>query len=269
MACLGKGGLISKINEAIANGDSIVIPRPVKQFILKTQQLSQESDYLFDPAIGKLVALWGFHSENWQGPPPQPRIIQNWLKHRPSIADIHFEGNRLFSDNANVRLDFGGNAKGLALDRAINTLKVAGINNAIVNIGGDMRLIGQKHAHPWKIGIQNPFSPEKPIGYVELEGDLSIVTSGSYQRFFEWKGKRYSHVLNPNTGYPAENFVSVTVIHSDATTADTAATALMVAGPKNWQKIAQQMSIEEAFMIDQKGHFYQTPKMKKRLKPVN
>ena len=260
-----KGGLVSKINQAIAEQRPIDIPAPVKQFIVKTQQLSKQSDYLFDPAIGKLVALWGFHSEDWKGPPPPPKIVQEWLNSRPSIADIHFNGNQLISKNPKVQLDFGGNAKGLALDRAMQTLKQASIDNAIVNIGGDMRMIGQKHQQPWRIGIQNPFAPEQPIGYVELKGDISIVTSGAYQRFFEWQGQRYSHVLNPNTGYPAQNFVSVTVIHSDATTADTAATALMVAGPQAWEKIAAQMGIEQAFMVDQKGQFYQTPAMEKAL----
>jgi len=260
-----KGGLVSKINQAIAQQQSIDIPQTVKQFIVKSQQLSQQSDYLFDPAIGKLVSLWGFHSEDWQGPPPNPKIVKEWLNHRPSIADIQFNGNQLRSTNAKVQLDFGGNAKGLALDRAIETLKTSGIENAIVNIGGDMRLIGQKNRKPWRIGIQSPFSPEQPIGYVALQGDQSIVTSGAYQRYFEWEGKRYSHILNPNTGYPADNFVSVTVIHSDATTADTAATALMVAGPQLWQKIAKQMGITQAFMIDAQGQFYQTPAMAEKI----
>lgn len=260
-----KGGLVSKINQAIAQQHPIEIPSAVKAFIVKSQHLSKQSDYLFDPAIGKLVSLWGFHSEDWQGPPPEPEIVKAWLNRRPSIADIHFNGNQLTSTNAKVQLDFGGNAKGLALDRAIKTLKTAGIHNAIVNIGGDMRLIGQKNQKPWRIGIQSPFSPKEPIGYVELQGDQSIVTSGAYQRYFEWQGKRYSHILNPNTGYPADNFVSVTVIHSDATTADTAATALMVAGPQLWQKIAKQMGITYAFMIDIDGNFHQTPDMTNKI----
>ncbi|PLA74842.1 FAD:protein FMN transferase [Hydrogenovibrio sp. SC-1] len=269
-----KGGILSKINQAIAQQTPIEVPSGVKEFIIKSQQLAAQSDYLFDPGIGQLIDLWGFHSEDWQGPPPSKAQIAAWLKNRPSIIAIHFEGNQLISNNRDVQLDFGGNAKGLALDIAINTLKQSGIRNAIVNIGGDMRIIGQKrpsHAvsqdntEAWHIGIQSPANPNKPIAWLEISGDESIVTSGSYQRFFEWQGKRYSHIINPNTGTPADAFLSVTVIHRDATTADAAATALMIAGPDNWQAIAKRMGITQAILIDQANQFYITPAMSERL----
>ncbi|WP_024850433.1 FAD:protein FMN transferase [Hydrogenovibrio kuenenii] len=257
-----KGGLLSKVNDAIAQHQSIVVPASVKAFIVKSQRLSKESDYLFDPGIGNLLKLWGFESEDWHGPPPSQQAINHWLKTRPSIADIRFDGNKLSSTNSEVKLDFGGNAKGLALDRAINTLKSEGIENAIVNIGGDMRIIGTKDGHAWKIGVQDPKAPSNVIGMVKLSGDESIVTSGSYERFFKWKGKTYSHILDPNTGYPAEHFLSVTVIDKDATTADSASTALMVAGPKRWQKVAKQMGITKAYLVDDKGHEIITDAMK-------
>lgn len=249
-----KGGLLSKVNDAIANHQSIVVPQSVKAFIVKSQRLSKESDYLFDPGIGNLLKLWGFESEDWHGPPPAKQQINAWLSSRPSIADIRFTGYTLSSTNSEVKLDFGGNAKGLALDRAIHTLKSENIENAIVNIGGDMRIIGTKDGHAWRIGVQDPKNPKNVIGTVKLSGDESLVTSGSYQRYFKWQGKTYSHILDPNTGYPAEHFLSVTVIDKDATTADSAATALMVAGPKRWQKIAQQMHITKAYLVDDTGN---------------
>ncbi|MBN2605720.1 MAG: FAD:protein FMN transferase [Thiotrichales bacterium] len=257
-----KGGLLSKVNDAIANHQSIVVPESVKAFIVKSQRLSKESDYLFDPGIGNLLKLWGFESEDWHGPPPPQDKINAWLKSRPSIADIHFDGDKLSSTNANVKLDFGGNAKGLALDRAINTLKSAGIENAIVNIGGDMRIIGTKDGHAWRIGVQDPKNPKNVMGMVKLSGDESIVTSGTYERYFTWKGKTYAHILDPTTGYPEEHFLSVTVIDKDATTADTASTALMVAGPKRWEKIAKQMGITKAYLVDDKGNEIITDAMK-------
>lgn len=270
-----KGGILTKINDAIAAGHPIEVADSVKQFILKSQQLAAESDYLFDPGIGGLVALWGFHSEDWQGPPPSEKAIQAWRKSRPSIADVYFEGSKLYSRNPKLRLDFGGNAKGLALDIAIDTLQKAGIENAIVNIGGDMRIIGSKNPHnhqAWRIGLQDPQAPETVLASLEIEGDESIVTSGNYQRYFVWNGRRYSHILNPNTGYPADHFLSVTVVHPDATTADAAATALMVAGPADWERTARQMGISQAFMVDEHRRFYSTPAMRARLqltaKPV-
>ena len=265
------GGIIAKINTAIAQQKPIAVQDSIKTFILKSKMLAAESDYLFDPGIGQLINLWGFHSEDWHGPPPSQETIPHWLASRPSIQDIHFKGNRLVSDNPNVQLDFGGNAKGLALDIAIHSLQSVGIQNAIVNIGGDMRIIGSKNSNQhqaWRIGIQNPKHPGQILAAIQIQGDESIVTSGSYQRYFEWKGKRYSHIINPNTGYPADHFISVTVIHKDATTADAAATALMIAGPKHWQKIARQMHITEAFMIDDQQKTYITPDMAKRLQII-
>ncbi len=261
-----KGGIVSKINQSIAAGQSIEVADSVKDFILKSQELSKQSDYLFDPGIGELVALWGFHSEHWAGPPPTEAKIQHWLKVRPSIADLYFKGNRLFSRNPDVSLDFGGNAKGLALDIAIHKLREAGIENAVVNIGGDMRVIGNKNGQAWSIGIQDPKNPSKAIAAVHLSGDESIVTSGTYQRFFEWKGQRFSHILNPNTGKPASGFASVTVIHPDATTADSAATAILIAGPKHWKEVAKKMGIKQVLVIDQQDNILQTKDMAKRTK---
>lgn len=263
-----KGGIVSKINQAIAQQTPITVSADIKAFIEKSQRLAQQSNNLFDPGIGQLIRLWGFHSEDWHGPPPSEQAIQNWLATRPSIQDIQFNQLTLTCSNPNVSLDFGGNAKGLALDIAMTTLQQAGIKNAVVNIGGDLRVMGSKHGQPWRVGVQNPLdkNADSPLGYLELMGAESLVTSGSYQRYFEWQGKRYSHIINPNTGYPADHFISVTVLHPDATTADAAATALMIAGQENWQTLAKQMGIEYALMISETGARYMTKKMENRFK---
>lgn len=260
-----KGGIVSKINRAIADRKPIEVAGSVKRFILKSQQLAKQSDHLFDPGIGQLIALWGFHSESWQGPPPTEPQIRHWLATRPSIQDLYFEGNRLASRNPDVQLDFGGNAKGLALDLAIRQLKQSGIENAVVNIGGDMRVIGSKQGRPWRIGIQDPRAPQTALASAALSGDESIVTSGTYQRFFEWQGKRYSHILNPNSGRPADSFASVTVIHPDATRADAAATALLIAGPNRWQEMAERMGIKQALLVTQNGQLLMTAAMAERI----
>ena len=261
-----KGGIVSKINQAIANKQSLELPNSVKNFILKSQELSKQSQGLFDPGIGSLIALWGFHAEEWQGPPPSEQLIKHWLENKPSIADISFTKNQLSSQNPRVQMDFGGNAKGLAIDIALASLKRAGIENALVSIGGDMKVIGSKNNQAWSIGIQNPQNLNKALAQIALQDNESIVTSGNYQRFFEWQGKRYSHILDPNTGYPANSFSSVTVIHNDATTADAAATALLIAGPERWEEVAKSMGILQAFLIDAEGKILQTKAMAKRVK---
>jgi len=269
-----KGGIIARINQAIANQTPITIPDSLKTFIQKSQQLCQSSQGYFDPGIGSLIALWGFHSDHWQGPPPSAAALQAYRQNRPSILDIQIQGNQLTSRNPQVALDFGGNAKGLALDIAQQSLQKAGIQHALINIGGDIQTLGLKPNHqPWRIGIQNPQNPKAaPIGYIELNSHESIVTSGTYQRYYRWQNQSYSHLLNPKTGYPIDHekphFTSVTVIHPDATTADAAATALIIAGPKHWQSVAQQMKITQALLIDSTGNRHFTPAMQKRFHPL-
>ncbi len=260
-----QGGIVSKINRAIAQRQSITVPDSVKNFILTSQTLTQQSQGLFDPAIGQLVSLWGFHSETWQGPPPSADNIQTWLNSSPSLLDISFKGNELRSHNANVQLDFGGNAKGLAIEMALSTLKQSGIQNAIVSIGGDMKAIGSKNGEPWKVGIQDPQNPTQVLATLNLQEGESVVTSGIYQRYFEWQGQRFSHILNPKTGYPAHSFASVTVLHPNAITADAAATALLIAGVKQWKIVAQAMGIQYVLAIDEHGKKYQTEAMAQRI----
>lgn len=261
-------GQLYQINQAIAQGQSIQVPNTFKTFIEKTQQLHRASHRLFDPGIGQLIALWGFHQEDWHGPPPSQAALAAWLRQRPSIEDITFEGQRLSSRNTQVQLDFGGNAKGLALDQAAQIFQAAGIDNAIINIGGDLRILGQKNPdkhQAWSIALQSPKPPHAPMAHLQLQGDESIVTSGTYQRNYQWQGQRIHHILDPNTARPTDYFTSVTVVHADATTADTAATALMVAGPSQWAAVAQSMGITQAFLLSPEGQCFLTPGLEKRL----
>lgn len=253
-----EGSTLFNINQAIKRGQSIEVNQAVKTFILKSQRLAQQSNNLFDPAIGQLIALWGFHSEDWAGQPPAKQIIGQYVKNKATIHQIHFKGLELHCTNAHVQLDFGGNVKGLALKQAAQILQNNGIHNGIINIGGDMFVLGKKYEAPWRIGIQNPRNPTQVIAQISAQNNMAVVTSGTYQRFFEWQGKRYSHLLNPNTGYPADTFASVTVVHADATRADAAATALLIAGKNEWTKIAQQMQVDKVYAIDHDGKTYST-----------
>lgn len=260
-----KGGIVSKINQAIANHQAIEVPDSVKTFIQTSQKLSAQTDYLFDPAIGQLINMWGFHSEDWHGPPPPEAQRQAWLSKRPSIKDIYFKESQLVSRNPNVQLDFGGNAKGLALDIAAQTLADAGIKNALINIGGDIKALGFKKHQAWSIGIQNPNNPKQAIAKLQAQAGDSIFTSGTYQRYFDWQGQRFSHIINPNTAWPADSFASVTVIHEDAITADTAATALLIAGEQDWARIADQLGVDAVFIVHRDGRIDITPAMQSRL----
>lgn len=258
-------GTLTRINEQLAKGEPVEVEPDNMMLIREAGRLSGIGDQLFNPAIGKLIELWGFHSDDRpQGPPPDPAAIKALVAKNPTMKDLVINGTTLKSTNPAVQLDFGAFAKGYAVDQAIAMLRARGISNAIVNAGGDLRAIGRHGDRPWRIGIRHPKDPGI-IASIETNGDESVFTSGNYERFFDYQGNRYHHIIDPRDGYPAKDTLSVTVIHDNAATADAAATALFVAGPKLWQKIAAQMGITQVMLIDDKLTIYMTPAMAKRV----
>ena len=256
---------LTRINEQLAKGESIALEPDGIGIIQEAGRLARASDHLFNPAIGGLIALWGFQSDDRpQGPPPAMSTIAPLLSGNPTMDDLVITGTTLRSANPAVQLDFGAIAQGYAVDKAITLLRARGINNAIVNASGDVRAIGKHGNRPWRVGIRHP-RESGVIAAVELADGESVVTSGDYERFFDHQGTRYHHIIDPRTGYPAKGTTSVTVIHDNATTADAAATALVVAGPKLYSKIARQMGITQVMLIDDKLTVYMTPAMERRL----
>lgn len=259
-------GPLADLNRALAAGQGAVPEASIRTLLERAAPLAEQSGYRFDPAVGGLVALWGFHGDTPpQGPPPGAAALQDWRAHKPSFADLHWDAGRLYSRNPALQLDFGAFAKGYAVDQAIARLRALGIDHAIVNAGGDLRAIGRRADRPWRIGIRHPRSAEV-LASLEIEGDESLFTSGDYERFFEHEGERYHHILDPFSGRPAAGTTSVTVLHQDATTADAAATALFVAGPEHWQEVARAMGLRHVLLIDAGGVAHLTPAMAARIR---
>lgn len=260
-----KPGELTKINRAIADGRPAALDGQTRILIAKARSMAAASGQLFNPAIGGLIGLWGFHSDDRPpGPPPDRARIEALLKEAPDMTAVHLDGNELHSTNPYVQLDLGGIAKGYAVDLAVNRIRKMGVKNAIVDAGGDLRAIGRHGDRPWRIGIRNPKGPGV-IASVETRGDESIFTSGDYERYFTYRGKRYHHIIDPRTGYPSAGATSVTVIDPDAAKADAAATALMIAGPKEWRRTARAMGVNDVMLVTHSGTVYMTPAMAKRI----
>ena len=149
-------------------------------------------------------------------------------------------------------------------DLAVRHLRELGVQNAIVNAGGDLRAIGSRAGHPWRIAIRRP-SGTGVFATIDVTGDASIFTSGHYERNFTHEGKTYHHIIDPRTGFPAEGAQSVTVVHTDATTADAAATALFIAGPDSWHQVATDMGIRYVVLVDSQGVLHMNPAMAERI----
>jgi thiamine biosynthesis lipoprotein len=260
-------GPLTELNTAIARGEPGRATPHLRRLIEISQRLSEQSDGLFDPAIGGLVRLWGFHSDDplTGKPPPSAQAIAEWVEARPRMSDLVLDGDVVRSRHPKVMLDFGAIAKGYAVDLAIEKLRAMGIANAIVNAGGGMTAIGQRDGRPWRVGVRHP-QGKGVLAAIELGDGESVHTSGNYERYNEHEGIRYGHIIDPRTGYPGREVVSATVVHEDGSVADAAATALVVAGIKDWQRIARQLGLKLVMVVDQAGEVHMPQAMADRVR---
>lgn len=260
-------GELESLNAAIAAGRSLAVDPRLAATLRAGRRLSCESGGLFDPAIGGLIELWGFHQDvPPEGPPPSPSAVEALRAAHPRMTDLVFDGDRVGASNPAVQLDLGGFAKGAALDLAAAALRARGIGDAVLNAGGDVNVIGDHGDRPWRVAIRDPFA-WGAVGSVALRPGEVLYTSGNYERYFETEGERFAHILDPRTGRPVQEVVSSSVLDVEGMRADAAATALGVAGA-DWPSVAAAMGIEAALVIDRTGAIFATPAMAARLEPA-
>ncbi len=210
----------------------------------------------FDPTIYPLTQAWGFTTDTQQV--PSQEAIDALL---PCVGTAHIlvDGTQIALTEG-AQLDLGGIAKGYAAQVSIELLQARGIKTALLSLGGNVQTLGSKpDGEPWVIGIANPEKPSEEIAILTFTGSLALVTSGGYQRYFEQAGVRYSHILDPETGYPADNgLASVTILTQDGTTADALSTALYVMGLERASEFWRESSDFEAVFITESGEILAT-----------
>ncbi len=211
--------------------------------------VSRAASGAFDPTLGALVHLWGFGRED--PTLPEPGEIKQALEQ--AGLDRVSAGN-CCPEGVAVWLDLGGVAKGYAVDEAVRSLRESGVRAGIVNAGGDLRSFGKRPGRGyWKIGVQDPNSPQELAGILEIR-EAAVATSGDYQRYFEKNGTRYHHILNPATGYPAQSGLrGTTVVAPDCATADALATAAFVLGPDKGLALLEGWNGAEGVLITDDG----------------
>jgi thiamine biosynthesis lipoprotein len=193
-------------------------------------QTSRESDGALDVTILPLMRLWGFVKR--EGRVPTVKELQATLP-LVNYRHIHLDAPRgaIRFDRAGVELDFGGIAKGFAIDKALAAILAQGVHHAIVNAGGDLFAVGSAmKGTAWLVDIQHPLVPDRSLATLRVQ-NRSVATSGNYENYFEQAGKRYGHLIDPRTGYPVSEVASVTVLAKTAMQADAISTAAFVLGP--------------------------------------
>ena len=220
--------------------------RPVKvsdltfNAIKRSVEISRETDGAFDITVGPLMRLWRAAEE--AGTLPAEETIKATLKKVGGADNIllNEEEKTVRFLVEGMRIDLGGIAKGIAVDRAVEVLRAEGIKGAVVDAGGDLAATGRdKDGVKWVVGVRNFFRRKGHIERLALE-DKAVATSGDYERFYEIDGVRYSHIIDPRTGLPVKGAASVSVIAPDCATADALATAAGVLGPSRAMALVEE-----------------------------
>ena len=215
------------------------------------QEAAQMSDGCFDPTISPLVSAWGFSAKN--GDSITPQLVDS-LRQLVDYHKVHIENGTLIKDNPAMKLDFNAIAQGYTADLIGSFLESKGINNYLVEVGGEIMARGGKpDGSSWVVGIEKPaanWDSDRVVQQrVEIR-DKGIVTSGSYRKYVERDGKRYSHCIDPMTGYPVEhNLLSATVIADNSVWADALASICMVMGMERSLEIIKRLDGVEAYYI--------------------
>ncbi len=239
---------ISHVNDRAAT-EPVPIDTELFGLIGRALDLSRLSHGAFDITYESVGYLYDFHTHQH----PTEAEIDSRL---PEI-DYH----HVVLDDARhtirftmpgVRINLGGIAKGYTVEHAAAMLREAGIHNALLNAGGDTRVIGDRRGKPWIVGIRHPRLENQVFTRLPIV-DEAISTSGDYERFFEEDGHRYHHIMNPSTGKPTEGILSVTVIGPDATMTDGLSTTLFVLGAKKGLQLIETLDGYEAVIVDAQG----------------
>lgn len=217
---------ISRINAS--KGDNVTLSQETVLIIKKAVSLSKLTDGAFDITVYPVVKLWGFYGNEYSIPESDDIIKALGFT---GSKNIEFLGNSVRMPK-NSGIELGAIAKGYLGDRLKSIIKENGVESAVISLGGNITLIGDKpNGEPWSVAIKSPFSQNEFIYEFLISGDLSVVTSGAYERYFEKNGEIYHHIIDPDTGYPAESdLASVTVIGEDGAICDALSTALFVMG---------------------------------------
>lgn len=240
---------VSKINDN-AGIQPVRVSKELCDLILRSKKVSELSGGLFDVSWASMDPLWRFDGSMTEL--PSPDVIQQAIRliNYTNII-VNTDSNTVFLKHKGMKISFGAIGKGYAANKARDAMKLAGIASGIVIAGGDLITWGSpEDAQLWTIGIADPREPENAVSWLDV-GEMSVVTSGSYEKFTEINGVRYAHIINPKTGYPATGLISATIVCPDAELGDALATTCMLLGEHKALELINKIKGVECILITQ------------------
>ncbi|MBS99758.1 MAG: FAD:protein FMN transferase ApbE [Oceanospirillaceae bacterium] len=261
---------LSRFNQAAA-GTQMEVSAGLAEVVREALRISEVSGGAFDVTVGPLVNLWGFGPNGRiMEAPPEAKIDE--LKGLTGFSNISVEGHRI-AKKGDQYVDLSAIAKGYGVDRVAALLEAEGVKSYLVEIGGELRASGLKpNGDPWRIAIETPRAGERAVERVISVSGAGVATSGDYRNYFEENGRRFSHTIDPRTGYPINHrLASVTVLRDTCAEADALATAIMVMGDEAGYAFAVEQGIA-AFFISKQGEGFvdrATPAFNKYLQGGN
>lgn len=257
---------VSKVN-AQAGISAVKVSKEVFDLVERALKISKISEGAFDLTFASMEKLWQFDKKE-HATLPSPEIVSNNVKNvgYPFIQ-MDKKNQTIYITNPKTKIGLGGIGQGYIADKISEKLKGMGCTSAVVNVSGDVYAWGKKpDQKPWQVAITNPMNTQKIIGYFPLENS-AVETSGNYEKYFTHQQKRYAHIIDPRTGYPVQDIVSVSVFAKTTELSDALATAVFVLGVTDGLALLNQLDGIEGIIINDQGKIYTSNYIK--IKPEN
>lgn len=247
---------ISLINSAVG-GTEIEVSHHTAKIIAMGIDAYEKTDCLFDIRVQPFISLWGFDTGEYGVPDKEDIRLACEIVVSSKIT-VSTDNNRVVKTDG-TQITLGGIAKGYLGDRLLD-IATSKDTCAMLSLGGNIVLCGNKpDGSMWRVGVKNPYDADTLACTFETDGNKSVVTSGGYERYFEYSGKTYHHIIDPATGYPAESdLISVTVVGNDGVACDYLSTALYIAGRKKAVEFAKQNNDFQYIFITEDNEIYVT-----------
>ncbi len=245
---------LTHLNRQLAERGEAVSSPDIRALIRAARPLFEASDGRFDPSIGGLIGLWGFHRDAGDTPitPPAESALDAWLADAPSLDDVRIEGDRVIASHPRVQFDFNALAEGFAAEQVLDAIEAVGITNCLLDSGGDLYTLGHAGGRDWRLGIRDPQGRDA-LGGVRVSGRRALCSSGDYERRLRYRGKSFGHIIDPLTARPARHNTGTTVLGRDPVIADGAATALMLLSPSEAKRFAGQVGLDGILLVTENG----------------